>query len=460
MQQRTQQVTPKRFLVTIKRLGINGEGIGYYRKKVVFIENALPGEVIIAQVVANHANYIIAKIVNIKHRSKNRITPKQNQRVGGLELAHLKYSEQLKFKADVFKQALAKFRPAGFFDYAVKPTLGMDYPYEYRNKAAFQVRKIDGKIKAGLYQPNSHKLVDLPKMITQMPQTLKLIRFVVACCERLSISIYDERRNAGWLKTLVVREFDDKMQLVFVTQTASFNHEQIMLAAIKKAFPQVSSIIQNVNAKKTSAIYGKHFILKAGQKKLPLSLATSNGKVLFELSAPAFFQLNTNQAQVLYSQVAAALKPYAPKQILDAYCGVGTIGQFVAKELGDVSLAGMDVIEQAIDDAKVNAQLNQLANYHYEAGTAEAIIPKWLADGKQFDAVIVDPPRLGVDAKLAHLLVAAKPQVIVYVTCNPATFARDLKIFAEDYAVKFIQPVDMFPQTARTEGVCLLELKK
>lgn len=450
------QVVGKKVTITIKRLGINGEGIGYFRKKIIFIAHALPGEVVFVQITAAERTYLTGKLLKIKQVSPDRITPPQSQVVGGLELAHLRYAKQLEYKADLFKQALAKRRPQGFDHYEIKATLGMKDPLHYRNKAAFPVRKQHGKLVAGMYQPNSHKLVALTKMATQKELTMELITSTLAELERLGVSAYDERKRTGCVKTLVVRQTDapEQLQLVVVTRTATLPHAAELAASLQHKYPQLVSVMQNVHPSRSARVFGPHFEVIAGQDFVSETL----GPLHFDLTAPAFFQLNTKQAKVLYDQVKVAAQVQPTDVVVDAYCGVGTIGLYLANDVAHVR--GMDEIPAAITAAKQNATTNHITNAEYFAGKAEKLLPQWLHQGLRADTVIVDPPRVGLADELIAALLAHAPQTIVYVTCNPSTFARDLVKLTTKYRVEFIQPVDMFPQTARTEGVCRLVLKK
>lgn len=444
----------QRFYLTIKRLGINGEGIGYYKKKIVFVPNALPDEVIVAQLTQIKPKYLEAKIRQIKQKSPYRVKPKDAYDVGGIELAHLAYDKQLEFKRDIIIQALEKFKPQGYQKYLVKETLGMDNPYEYRNKAQFQVQKNqDGQVIAGLYKPNSHILVDLPTFCTQRPLTMKIMRTLCQILTELDYSIYNEKKHQGCLKTIVVRESLAKhnAQVVFVTKDVTLPKQKQLLQAIAQQLPEVVSVMQNINPAKTSLIWGEETRLLAGSDHLVETL----GEITFKLSARAFFQLNPLQTKVLYDEVKQALDLQVSETLVDAYCGVGTIGLYVGQEAKKI--LGMDVIAEAIADAKQNASQNGITNAHYETGTAEEILPKWNKQGFISDALIVDPPRTGLDDKLLKTILQYPPKKLVYVSCNASTLARDLVELTKKYRVKYLQPIDMFPQTARTECVVKLE---
>lgn len=441
---------PKIIKLRIKRMGINGEGIGYYQRKIVFTPGALTNEYVLARIVNEHPKYINAEIVKILKSSSNRVEPRDHYDVGGIELEHLKYSAQLDFKADIIRQSLAKFKPEGYQNMEIKPMIGMDDPYEYRNKAQFQVRKNrNGKVIAGLYRPNSHYLVDLPTFSTQKPLTMKIIREIVKLIEKWNVSVYDEHHHRGLLKTIVVRESEtfNQAQVVFVTTNQHFPQKNQVIMELQQKFPEIVSIMQNINPGRSSQIWGDETIRLAGTDYLDEQL----GDIHFKLSARAFFQLNPEQTVKLYDQVAEALALQPNETLVDAYCGVGTIGLYVGKNAREIR--GMDIVPEAIEDAKKNAKSSGISNVEYEVGTAKKWFAKWSENGFIPDALVVDPPRTGLDQQLIKTIHKFKPQKFVYVSCNPSTLARDLVQLTNDYYVGYIQSIDMFPQTARCEAV-------
>jgi len=441
----------QRFPLTIKRLGINGEGIGYYKHVITFVKGALPGEVIVAEVTTVHPRYLEAKIRKIRKFSPDRVDPRDEYagEVGGFELEHLDYPAQLKFKQDLIRQALEKYQPAGFRQYDIRPTIGMDDPYEYRNKAQFQVRMIDGHVAAGLYKENSHDLVDLPTCSVQMPVTMTVMRAVVKWLEELAVPIYDEEHNSGIVKTVVVRAAaaTGEVQLVFVTNTPKFPKKHQLLMKIADKLPMVVSVMQNVNIGKTSLIWGDQTTLLAGKPTITEEL----DGLAFDLSARAFFQLNPEQTKKLYQLARTALNLAPHETLVDAYSGVGTIGLSLADVAQEVR--GMDTIPAAVADANENAKRNQITNAKYEVGEAETLLPQWLASGFAPDAIVVDPPRTGLDDVLIDAILQSAPEKLVYISCNPSTLAQDLRQLTRGYQVDYIQSIDMFPQTARCEAV-------
>ncbi|ATO54706.1 RNA methyltransferase [Loigolactobacillus coryniformis subsp. coryniformis] len=446
----------QRFPLTIKRLGINGEGIGYYKRTIVFVKGALPDEVIVVEVTATAPKYVNAKIHTLRKKSPQRVEPRDADyygHVGGIELEHLSYPAQLAFKVDVIRQSLEKFKPRGYQHYKLLPTIGMAEPYEYRNKAQFQVRELNGHVAAGLYQEHSHQLVDLKTFSTQRPATMQVIRYVVALLEELKVPIYNEEQNSGIVKTLVVRESfsTGHLQLTFITNSRKLPHKRELLSRIHTKMPQITSIMQNLNQGRTSLIWGEETFNLAGDDYITETLSG----LTFKLSARAFFQLNPAQTAKMYALAREALQLAPHESLVDAYCGVGTIGLSLADTASEVR--GMDIVPAAIADAQENANLNHIDNAKYEVGKAEELLPQWLAAGFAPDALVVDPPRTGLDQALLHAILDSRPQKFVYISCNPSTLARDLVRLSEVYAVDYIQSIDMFPQTARVEAVVRLE---
>lgn len=441
----------------IKRLGINGEGIGYYQRTICFIKGALPGEKVVASITDVHPRFINGEVSKIKKISPDRVKPIDAYagKVGGFELEHLAYPAQLEFKRDVIRQSLTKFRPEGYKRFELLPTIGMEKPLEYRNKAQFQVRRLDGKVAAGLYKEGTHDLVDLPTCSVQHPLTMEIIRIAVELFEKYNVSIYEEQTHTGSLKTIVVRVADatKETQVVFITNTPELEHIDEIIDELAAQFPEIVSFMQNLNPSRESLIWGDKTLNLRGKDTIREEL----DGLSFNLSARAFFQLNPKQTSVLYAETRKALELSPDDNLVDAYSGVGTIGLSLAAQAKEVR--GMDNIESAIEDANENAKINGIENAHYEFGTAEKVLPKWLHAGFKPNSIVVDPPRVGLDNKLITAILESAPEHFTYVSCNPSTLARDLVRIVEKYDVEYIQSIDMFPQTARVEAVVKLKRK-
>ena len=447
----------QRFPLTAKKIGINGEGIGYFQHKVTFVPGLLPHEVAVCEVTEVAPNYLRAKIHRLRKQSpiRNQNVPSVANEVGGLEFAHIQYSQQLFFKNDLIKQALAKYQPRGYQQYQFLKPIGATQTEAYRNKAQFPVQETsDGKLICGLYRPRSHDLVDLPEMPTQGKVSLAVCRKLLPILSNLQIPIYNAARHSGIIKALAVRENQQgQAQLTFITNSKKLPHKRALLAAIKVKLPEVISINQNFNPDPATLFWGEETWLLAGQ---PYLTETLLGKS-FLLSPRAFLQLNHEQTEKMYQQVQAALDLQPDDILLDAYAGVGTIGLSLADQVRQV--IGIEILPEAVHDAQKNSQLNHITNAHYYTGKVETIWPELRQQGQKITALVVDPPRTGLDQALIKTILQEQPKKFVYLSCNESTLARDLTLLTKKYRVQSLQMIDLFPQTARVETIVNLTLK-
>jgi tRNA (uracil-5-)-methyltransferase len=445
------------FPLTIKRLGINGEGVGYFKRQVVFVPGALPGEEIVAEATKVNPKFTEAKIKKIRKKSEYRVQPPcpVYHECGGCQLQHLRYDRQLMEKRDIIIQALERHTKLNPEKLNIKETIGMEDPWNYRNKSQFQVGQKDGKVLAGLYGMNSHRLINIEHCAVQHPQTTKATETVKRILQDLRIPIYNERTRKGIIRTIVVRVGiqTGELQVVLITTQKDLPKRDIIIEKIKSELPEVKSIIQNVNGEKTSLIFGQETMNLEGSDFIQETL----GDLQFELSARTFFQLNPEQTVKLYNEVKRAAALTGKEKVADAYCGVGTIGLWVAEQAAEIR--GMDIIRESIEDAKKNASRHGIKHAQYVVGKAEEWLQKWTKEGWKPDVIIVDPPRTGLDQQLLKTILKVQPKKVVYVSCNPSTLAKDISVLSPAYKVNGIQPVDMFPQTAHVESVTELVLK-
>lgn len=445
----------KNAIVEVEIVDLTHEGAGVAKVDgfVFFVDNALPGEVIKMRVLKLKKNIGFGKVEEYVTLSPNR-----NQdidatylRSGIADFGHMTYEEQLKFKRKQVVDNL--YKTAGISDLEVAETLGMDTPYAYRNKAQVPVRRVKGQLETGFYRKNSHDLIPIEDFLIQDKEIDKLIVFVRDLLRRYDLKPYDEKEQTGLIRHLVVRRghYSGQMMLVFVTTRPKVFRIEQVIAKITEAFPSVVSIIQNINDKNTNAIFGKEFRTLYGKETITDSMLGND----YEISAQSFYQVNTEMAEKLYQTAIDFSDLNNDSIVIDAYSGIGTIGLSFAKQVKEVY--GVEVIETAVEDAKKNAERNGITNAHYVADSAENAMAKWSKDGIKPDIIIVDPPRKGLTESFIKASVAMQPEKITYVSCNPATMARDIKLYQElGYELKKVQPVDLFPQTHHVETVALL----
>lgn len=439
--------------VEISDLSHEGVGVAKHDGLVFFVDNALPGEVIDMRVLKINKNRGFGK-VEAYHRlssARNRDVNLAYLRTGIADLGHLAYEDQLVFKQKQVQDSLYKI--AGISDVAIESTLGMAEPLAYRNKAQVPVRRVNGQLETGFFRKHSHELVPISDYYIQNKDIDCLINFVRDLLRRFDVKPYNEIEQTGLLRNIVVRRghYSGEMMLVLVTTRPKVFRVDQVIEKIVEAFPEVVSIIQNINDKNTNAIFGKEFRTLYGRDTITDTMLGNR----YEISAQSFYQVNTVMAEKLYQTAIDFSELSKDDVVIDAYSGIGTIGLSFAKTVKAVY--GVEVIEAAVQDAQKNAALNGITNAHFVADTAENAMATWAKDGIKPDLILVDPPRKGLTESFIQASVAMAPNKITYVSCNPATMARDIKRYEElGYQLKKVQPVDLFPQTHHVETVALL----
>jgi len=441
--------------IEVRRLGINGEGVGYYERQVVFVPGALPDEKVLARITKVEAKHAVAELVRVLKPAAGRVEPPcpVYAQCGGCTLQHASYDLQLEMKRELVRESFARY--AKLTNAPIEPTVGMDDPWGYRNKAQLPIVQHRGEVVVGLYQAGSHHIVDVSGCLVQHPLTNKIVAEVRDICRDLGVSLYNEKTHKGELRTVVARVgFETgECQLTLVTRVRELSHRNELIKRIVKRVPEITSIMQNINPEKTSLIFGEETLPLWGAEQMQETL----GDVQFSLSPRAFFQLNPEQTTKLYNLVADAAALTGTEIVVDAYCGVGTIGLWLAKNAREIH--GMDITPEAIADAKQNAERTGVTNARFVVGAAEKILVDWMKQGLRPDVVVVDPPRTGLHPELLQALLKTTPKRIVYVSCNPSTLGKDCGVLREKYDVQKITPVDMFPQTAHVESVTVLVRK-
>lgn len=438
-----------RKIVYIEDLTHDGNGVAKIDGYPLFIKGALPNEKVEIHVLKTLKKYGFAKVVEIIEPSPDRVDAPciYFDKCGGCQLQHLSYEGQLKWKESMVRNVMKRI---GKIDAPVLPVKGMKDPWNYRNKSQIPFSMSETGPIAGFYKSKTHEIVDMERCIIQVSEADAIMANLKKELNDIGLQPYTEETHEGMLRHVVIRKgrASGEVMIVLVTTNRNFPQKDAAIDVIRKLVPNVTSIVQNVNSQKTNVIFGNETITLWGQDTIEDTI----GDVRFEISARSFYQVNPVQTEVLYKQALDYAQLTGSETVIDAYCGIGTISLFLAQKSKYVM--GVEIVEQAIEDAKRNAELNRFENTYFEAGPAEEVIPRWYSEGKTADVLVVDPPRKGCDEALLNTIIEHKPKRVVYVSCNPATLARDLRILEDGgYETKEIQPVDMFPQTTHVECV-------
>lgn len=439
--------------VEIVDLTHEGQGIAKVDGMVFFVDNALPGEIVKMRVLKLKKKIGFGKVETYMTLSEKRHQAIDSTylRSGIADFGHMVYDDQLKFKRQQVINTL--YKNASISDVTVFDTLGMEEPLAYRNKAAVPVRRVNGQLETGFFRKNSHDLIPIEDFYIQDKRIDQLIVFVRDLLRRFDVKAYDEVNKIGLIRNLVVRRghHTGEMMLVLVTTRPKVFRIEQMIEQLVAAFPNLVSIMQNINDQNTNAIFGSEFRLLYGKDTITDQMLGNS----YEISAQSFYQVNTEMAEKLYQTAIDFSDLSSEDVVIDAYSGIGTIGLSFADKVKAVY--GVEVIPEAVENAKKNAERNGITNAHYVAATAEEAMVTWQKDGIKPSVILVDPPRKGLAESFITASVAMAPEKITYISCNPATMARDIKRYEElGYHLTKVQPVDLFPQTHHVESVVLL----
>lgn len=446
----------QKLVLKIVDLSSEGAGVAKVDGYPLFIKDTLPGETVEVLVVKVNKNYGFGKALNIIEPSEQRVEPvcPVAGKCGGCSLQHLSYEGQLKYKQNKVYQNLKRI--GGFDNISVEETIGMDKPYNYRNKAQYPVG-YDKGILVGFYASNSHRIIDFDNCSIGSEKNQEILKAVKEFITKNNITAYDEKTGKGTIRHILIREghFTGEIMVCLIVNSYSFKYKKQLIDALKY-ISDIKSISINYNTTQSNVILGEKVETIYGSDYITDYI----GNLKFEISPLSFYQVNPVQTEKLYGKALEFADLKGSETVIDAYCGIGTISLFLAQNAKKVY--GIEIVPQAIDDAVKNAENNNITNAEFFVGKSEDVVPKlYKTRGVKPDVMVVDPPRKGCEESLLNLMLQMNPKRIVYVSCDSATLARDLKILCstKQYKVDKVQPVDMFPHTGHVETVCLLSQK-
>ena len=447
----------KEYVVDIVDIGQGGVGIGKYEGFTVFVEGGLIQDKVKVRINKSKKNYAVGDIVEIIEKSPfrvDRICSDDLKDCGGCQIQELDYNKQLELKTNEVKQVISRI--GKLENVEIHETIGMQSPCRYRNKAQFPIQNINGSTAIGFYKKKSHDVIPTDMCVIQHDINDKIIKIIKTYIQAYNVSIYNETTHTGVLRHLVTKVgfTTNEVMVVLVANGTNLPHLNELASVLKENILGFKTLVLNVNKAKTNVILGKENKVIYGNGKINDYI----GDLVFEISPLSFFQVNPVQTEVLYNKALEYANLGENDTVFDIYCGIGSISLFLAQKATKVY--GIEIVEDAIKDAKINAKLNNLNNVEFYVGKAEEVVPKMYSEGKTANVVVVDPPRKGCDEKVLDTIVSMKPDRVVYVSCNPSTLARDLAYLDErGYKCVEIQPVDMFPHTMHVE-CCAKIVKK
>jgi len=427
---------------------VKGEGI------TAFVNNVMIDEKAKVEIIYESKNQTLGKVKEFIRTSEKRVKPKCEicSECGGCALQHMSYDAQLDFKQSHVRDCLNKI---GHINVEVNKTIGMVNPYEYRNKTQVPFNEKKGKIRYGFYKEDTHDIISFSHCLIQTNLADEILAYTKDLMTKLKISPYNEDKRRGIIRHVLIRVgvHTNEAMIVLVTNEVDFHNRKILVKELLKKFPSVKTIVQNINTRDTNVILGEKEFVLFGKGYIEDTLLG----VRFKISSKSFYQVNPIQTEVLYSKAIELAELKKDQVILDAYCGIGTIGLIASKYVKQV--IGVEIVKQAIVDAKNNAKLNNIDNASFICDDASKFIVNLAKINEKMDMVFLDPPRKGLDEPLIESLLKLLPNKIVYISCNPSTLARDLAMFKEKYDIIEVQPVDMFPHTYHVETVVKMCLK-
>jgi len=429
----------------------DGKGLVDYRQGKLSVPYLLEGEVAELEITHNHFGPTV-EILSFKEESKDSVEPKCKYyfECGGCHIQHMTYEKQLDFKESIVKKYLGQYGKA-------EKIIGMKNPYDYRNKihSTFVTTKKE-EIVSGLYEESSHSIIPIERCITQNPKADEILKTIRRLFKKYKMHTYDEYTKQGFLRHVLIRTSasNEQVMVVFVVAHKKFYSRSKIMKELLQAHPEIKTIIMNINDRDTSVVLGDYEKVLYGNGKIEDELCG----LKFEISSKSFYQVNPIQTEKLYTKILEYLHTTGEEVLLDAYCGIGTIGLIASKKVKEV--IGVEITGEAIKNANKNAQINGIKNIKFIKSDAGDLMDALVEENYQIDTVIMDPPRDGSDGKFLSSLVKLNPKQVIYVSCNPETQSRDINYLTKKgYRVEKIQPIDMFPQTFHIENVVSLKLK-
>ena len=432
-----------------------GEGIGRINNFTVFVPGAILGERVRVKISEVKKNFARSRLEEVISSSPHRIKPlcPVYHLCGGCHLQHIAYEKQLEMKKGIVENALERI---GNQNIKALPTIGMKDPWRYRNKGYFQVKQEKGRVRLGFYKAGSYDFVSASGCVLFSSQINRLVSYLEEQLSLQKVTAYNSKTGRGNLRKILIRESRGagEVMIVFITKEDNLGFNQNILNDLVRMFPQVVSVFQNINRSPKAVLSGKDFRLLEGKADLEEAI----GPFRFRISPQSFFQVNVAQAKILNEKILEYANLSGEETVIDSYCGTAAISMYLGKHAKKVY--GIEIEKSAIRDAKINCELNNISNIKFFTGRAEEWLYRWRRKGEEVHIIIVDPPRKGCSPKTLKEITKIRPKQILYVSCNPSTLARDLKYLTkdDDYKLKKILPIDMFPQTGHIE--CIASLKK
>ena len=435
------------YIVNIIDNGSNGEGICKIDEFTIFVNGAIKEEKCRIKIVKVNKTFGYGKLLEIIEASPNRVVPDcvSYKKCGGCNLRHINYEYTLKMKRDIIQNLVNKTLDNKI---QVEETIGMDNPKYYRNKAIFPVKKIDGKKAVGIFASRSHEVIEFEECKIQNLEAQQIAKYII---KNWAGTIYDEQTHTGTLRNIMIRvgSISKEVMVVLVTNgMIEYDTKELI-----KEFPNIKTIIINDNHEITNVVLSNINKIIYGDGVIYDNL----NEFRFQISPNSFFQVNSAQTIKMYDEAIKLAELKSTDEICDLYCGIGTISIFASKYVKKVY--GIEIVHSSIENAKINLKINNINNVEFIEGDVEIAFDDFIKHGIKIDAVIVDPPRKGLDNKTIENLINTKPKKIVYVSYNPATLVRDLHMLENTFNIKQIKPIDNFPYTNHVECVCLLKLK-